>query len=98
MLRITRDQSFEGTVVLKLEGKLLEAWLDELRGAIESSADCRSLGIDLTGLRFADAAGVALLRTLATQGASITGCSPFMAGLLDLFPGNTTNVTSPEDD
>lgn len=89
MLRITRNQANEGSIELKLEGRLLEAWISELSSACETVADRRSLRIDLAGLRFADASGVALLRSLAGQGATIVGCSPFIAGLLDLAPDDT---------
>jgi hypothetical protein len=75
-------------VVLKLEGKLLEPWLDELRGACDVPEQSEGLHLDLSGLHFADSSGVTLLRSLAGQGAALSGCSPFIAGLLEI-PGDS---------
>jgi ABC-type transporter Mla MlaB component len=82
MLRITRTQESATAILLKLEGRLLEPWLGELRRASERSAEQRGLRLDLSGLQFADASGVALLREMAESGAVLTGCSPLVAGLL----------------
>lgn len=82
MMRISRGER-DGVVVVRVEGKLLDAWLDELRAAIAAEPPRARLALDLSGLAFADAAGVALLRELRARGVRIESCSPFVRGLLE---------------
>ncbi len=68
---------------LKLEGKLLEPWLDELRRACAEAANPgMALHLDLAGITFVDAAGAQLLRELIQQGAALDRCSGFVTTLL----------------
>ena len=83
MLKITttHDDGFER--VLKLEGKLLDAWVGELKAAcrLARAAGCR-LQLDLSQLSFADVSGTIALRELIRQGVSITTTTPFVGELL----------------
>ena len=55
-------------------------WADELRRTCASfQARGRRLSLDLSGVTFADTAGVALLRELARGEATIADCTPFLA-------------------
>jgi hypothetical protein len=81
MLRISQSPSAAATVLL-LEGKLLEPWLDELRGAIAGAGRESVVHLDLSGLDFVDPAGALLLATLARRGMLLRGASPFVAGLV----------------
>ena len=85
MLRITRID-LEGSTsnrTLKLEGKLLGPWVDELSRACEELRMPRHyLRIDLSDVTFVDPIGVKLLNDLLRQGAMIVGCSGFIADLL----------------
>jgi ABC-type transporter Mla MlaB component len=81
MLRIILQPSTEALTVLKLEGKLLEPWLDEVQRSIPAPV---TLQLDLSTLSFADGAGVRFLRGLIRQGAQITACSAFIAALLQM--------------
>jgi anti-anti-sigma regulatory factor len=70
-------------IILKLEGKLLEPWVEEFRDAC-ARAEIQSgqVDLDLSDLTYADAAGTQLLRKLVQQGVPVTTCSAFVAELL----------------
>jgi len=80
MLRITRLGTDDATIVLKVEGKLLEPWIDELRRSIAGSSS--NVRLDLSALTFADAAGAQALADLLRHGVALTACSGFIAALL----------------
>jgi ABC-type transporter Mla MlaB component len=80
MLRITRQPIDEMTILLKLEGKLLEPWIEELQRSISGSAN--SIELDLSALTFADSAGIIALANLIRRGAKLTACSGYVAALL----------------
>ena len=85
MLRITRIDvgGSPSNRTLKLEGKLLGPWVDELRRACEElRIPPHCLRLDLADLTFADPIGVKLLDDLVRQGATTVGCSGFIADLL----------------
>ena len=82
MLRITTV--YDGLqTVLKLEGKLLEPWIEELYGAW-ALAEARGghVGVDLSDVSYVDAAGTKSLHGLVQRGASLSGCSAFVGELL----------------
>ena len=83
MLRITSHEAGDSTILLKLEGKLLEPWVEELeRCARGFLASRNALKLDLSALVFADAAGAKALLELIRTGASLTACSGYLAALL----------------
>jgi len=85
MLRINRVSDPNQAPTLKLEGKLLGPWVDELREACRSQAfplDC--IRLDLSAITFVDTAGARLLEDLIRQGAQIIACSGYIAELLQL--------------
>ena len=87
MLRITRIVGAHAPPVLKLEGKLLEPWVGEVRRACAEPGACLGpLLLDLSAVTFVDAAGIDLLRELIRQGMGVTACSDFVAELLDREP------------
>jgi len=83
MLRITVCGEDGGSRTVKLEGKLLEAWIDEVRCCVVGCGEGRLPTLDLSGLRFVDRHGAELLEQLLKQGVRIRSCSPFVAELLD---------------
>jgi hypothetical protein len=86
MLRITGiDLDARDSIrTLKLEGKLLGPWIDELsRACDEPHTPPSCLRLDLAAVTFIDSAGVNLLDDLVRQGATIVGCSGFIADLLN---------------
>jgi len=82
VLRITRINQ-DGAVLLRLEGKLLAAWVGELSSQVPASPrELDSLRLDLSQLIFVDSTGAALLHQLIDRGAVIEKSSPFVAELL----------------
>jgi anti-anti-sigma regulatory factor len=81
MLRINRVSDAHQAPTLKLEGKLLGLWVEELRNTCR---DLRSgcLRLDLSAITFVDASGAKLLGNLIRQGAQIIACSGYVAELL----------------
>jgi len=56
--------------------------MDEVRSVIARRAANGPLRVDLTELRYADAAGIELLRALRVQGIEIASSSPYSSALL----------------
>ena len=84
MLRITRT-TVENEVVLKLEGKLLAPWKDEVRRACaDLTATNPQRRLDLASVSFVDSTGLELLRELLAEGFTLCGCSSFVAELLQV--------------
>ena len=82
MLRITVVDGSSRTRLL-LEGRLVGPWVAALDDAVaEIRAATPNLRLDLAGLRFADTAGLHLLRRLAGEGILLEQPSPFMQELL----------------
>jgi ABC-type transporter Mla MlaB component len=85
MLIITRSDRSDLTRTLKLEGKLLEPWIGELKSAFgECPVSPDVVCLDLCDLTFVDAAGVRFLADLINDGARVTACSGFVATVLHL--------------
>ena len=83
MLRITRLTSGDSAQTIKLEGKLLGPWVEEVwEACTQAMARSGRTRLDLAAVTFADAAGVALLRELIRQGVEIAACSGYVAELL----------------
>jgi anti-anti-sigma regulatory factor len=83
MLKITTNLSNGLPCVLKLEGKLLAPWIDELQAAChEARARSPSVALDLADVSFADAPGAIALRDLVRRGVAVVACSPFIAEVL----------------
>jgi ABC-type transporter Mla MlaB component len=87
MLRITRTDR-DDTTTLLLEGRLTRSEREALDEACAAClADRRALVIDLAGIGFVDAAGVAALLAWRERSIELTGCSPFVRELLQGEPG-----------
>ena len=83
MLRITRLENADTGPLLKLEGKLVGPWVDEVRQACGAAVPLGARPrLDLSALSFADNAGVTLLRTLLDQDVTIVASSGYVAELL----------------
>ena len=99
MMRVTAMDSPSGRPTLRVEGRLTEAGVDELR------ATCRAIrlrhpcfDVDLSGCRFADAAGVALLEDLERDGARLDGRSGLLAELLRAGPSQPAAPAAADDE
>ena len=84
MLKITASGLDPSCRIIKLEGKLLQPWVDKVRRHFVTVDDGLVPGLDLSGLSFVDSPGAELLRQLVQQGVRIHSCSPFVAELLRL--------------
>lgn len=84
MFRITRLAEDTHSISLKLEGWLVGQWGHELRTECERAlADKRTVLLDLSGVMFADQAGINTLRALRRNRVQLTSYSLFIAGLLE---------------
>jgi ABC-type transporter Mla MlaB component len=85
MLMITRSDGTDLSHTLKLEGKLLETWIGELKSACgESLATPGSVRLDLCDLTFIDPAGARFLTELIRGGARVIACSGYVAEMLHI--------------
>ena len=81
MLRITSTPSPTGAC-LRLEGKLLKPWVNELKSCLHTHSEHSPLTLDLSALSFADQAGLNALRDALTRGIRLDGCSGYLQLLL----------------
>jgi anti-anti-sigma regulatory factor len=81
MLRIERSES-QGISTIRLEGKLLGPWLQELRSLFDGTS-LKSMRLDLKHVDYIDAAGLQLISALRRQGVQIVAASAFVAKLLE---------------
>ena len=85
MLKITQHANGPARRAIRLEGRLVGPWVDELHRVVRG-LDVGTLRVELGGLAFADAAGVALLRGLRDSGAELAEASAFIATLIGAEP------------
>jgi hypothetical protein len=81
MLRLTRIAGANSTQTIRLEGKLLGPWVEEVRKACGTVRSVRT-SLDLSALAFVDGAGERLLRDLIGRGIKVVACSNYVAELL----------------
>jgi ABC-type transporter Mla MlaB component len=80
MLRITEVQFGNGHIVLRLEGRVVGPWVDELKIACERLMPReRAIKLDLAEVIYVDRKGLELLRKLQSQDVCLERCSPFVA-------------------
>jgi anti-anti-sigma factor len=86
MLRISQSASENeaGRTCLRLEGQITGPWVEELRRVCTKTLGNNGLStehlvIDLAGVSFLDAAGIALVQELAARRVLFTNCSSFVA-------------------
>jgi len=83
MLRIAWRDGEENDTVMRLEGRMLGLWVEEVRRSCERLlAEGRVLTLDLGDVSFLDTDGVRLLRALARRRVRLIHCSAFIAELL----------------
>ena len=80
MLKISRVETADQAITLKLEGRVVGLWADELLQACARFVENgRALKLDLRDVSFADRHGLSALLSLKAQGATIESPSPFVA-------------------
>jgi len=83
MLKITKLEEKESTVVLKLEGKVTDQWAALLEGECRAFLRHRKrLLLDCTAVSFLDAWGVEVLRNLPPDEVTLIGAPGFVTELL----------------
>jgi len=86
--------SLEGSkTVVKVDGRLDAEGVPELEKVTRDKN--AALYLDLSGLRLADAEGIAALLRLQEAGAVIQGASPYLKLLLEEAPCAPERVTAP---
>ncbi|MGH7790919.1 MAG: STAS domain-containing protein [Thermodesulfobacteriota bacterium] len=84
MLRI-RETSEDGkTVILKLDGKLVDAWVADLEEICLAHKDDKNkiVVLDFSGVTFIDNKGVRMLENIKDEKIKIINCSLFIQTLL----------------
>ena len=87
MLRISRVEGrvSDSIPTLKLDGKLLGPWVEELsRACAAMEVPPNHLCLNLSAVTFIDSAGLAFLSDLIRRGTTISECSGFVQELLGL--------------
>ena len=80
MLKIAEAVRSELDVVLRLDGQVTDRWLDVLRKSCDGALNAGGrLTLDLGNVSFADADGIALLRSLVDREVHLLNASPFLA-------------------
>ncbi|MGA2451366.1 MAG: hypothetical protein ABTD50_22130 [Polyangiaceae bacterium] len=80
MLRISSNVTTSGITSLLLEGSLAGPWVDALRDALNGCDG--NVELDLSAVRFVDAEGAALLRSVLGKRVTLCRSSAFVASLL----------------
>ena len=79
MLKISQTGTPNHSITLKLEGRVVGPWVEELRRICEPLlAEDRALKLDLAEVSYADAEGVAALNSFKSRGVKLNNCSPFV--------------------
>jgi ABC-type transporter Mla MlaB component len=79
MLRISEAATGDESVVLKLEGRIVGPWIDELDNACARLLERgKSLKLDMAEVSYVDRNGIALLLLLKQRAVLLEGCSPFV--------------------
>ena len=79
MLKISEAGTPNHSVTLKLEGRIVGPWVEELRRICEPFlVENRSLKLDLAEVSYADAEGVATLNGFKSRGVKLNNCTPFL--------------------
>jgi anti-anti-sigma factor len=98
-LRITVEQNAE-TMVVKLEGRIVGPWaeeLDRLWTQTAPSLASRKVALDLRDTTYADAGGIRVLRAIYSQTeAAILTSTPWTQYLADEVTRKNGNHNSPE--
>ena len=86
MLKISQTGTPNQSVTLKLEGRVVGPWVNELKRICEPLlAEERALGLDLAEVSFADPEGVATLNSFKSRGVRLNNCSPFVEQQIKAF-------------
>jgi hypothetical protein len=93
LLRIHIEE-LPGITTIRLEGKLIHPWTDELSDTWmrlkARTGEYGTLRIDLDAVSFVDERGKITLGTLHRTGCELSGSGPFISALIDEVTGPST--------
>src|SRR5215510_11085115 len=96
MMRITPIQEDDRIARLRVEGRVTSQTVEALRSSCEEGlVNHPALLLELSGVQFVDAAGIAAFRSLAQRGAVLVGCSGFLTEILQLTDAGEGTVSAP---
>ena len=96
MLRITQLVCEDRLLTLRLEGRIVGPWVEELERTCSSLlAKNPATTIELAGVAFLDGAGAELLLRLQEQGVTLTGGSAFLREYLQCVSGSGSDACDP---
>lgn len=79
MLKISEGKRGKQSITLRLEGRVVGPWVDELQHVCDPFANNdRELALDLAEVSFADESGVILLSSLKARGVKLLNPAPFV--------------------
>jgi anti-anti-sigma regulatory factor len=80
MLKIDPAETWNGHTKIRLEGRLIGPWVEELRRACEQVlATGARVALDLADVSFLDQSGVELIQSLRQRNVALLSCSAFIA-------------------
>jgi len=83
----TETENFGGAVTLRLTGRIIGPWVNELRQICEPLAkDGSKLALNLVEVSYADEDGAMLLASLRKRGVRLLNPTPFIAAQLKSVP------------
>ena len=84
MLRIQKVVESSTETTLSVAGRIVSEWVTVLeRECWQALRDTPCVQLDLAAVTFIDAPGVAVLRSLVTEGVVIVNCREFIDALLE---------------
>lgn len=90
MLKISEGKPKKRVVTLRLEGRIVGPWVEELRHVCEPLvSDGSSVALDLVDVTFADDGGVALLTSLQKRAVKLLNATPFVEEQLKMAAART---------
>jgi len=93
LLRITEISDDGEEIVMKLEGKIIGVWVDDLKRVCLFHRDERNrvVVLDFSGVTFIEARGLEMLKDLKGERVKTVNCSPFIHSLLSRFINRDEN-------
>lgn len=85
MIRITETYEDEKTVILRLDGKITDDWVADLKKLCLRYRDekNRAVTLDFSGVTFINDEGVKMLESMMDKQVKIINCSLFVEALLN---------------
>lgn len=88
MLKISQTETRGHSITLKLEGRVVGPWVEELRRICEPIlAGNHALELDLAEVSYADSEGVATLTSLKSRRVKLKNGSPFIEQQMKIAEG-----------